>query len=79
MIVRIPRIRESLRRDGVQVSEDAVAAVAVEVQRFAEDLAQRTLAAFDAHNEARRTQRLDELRRVTAEHVDRARRADEKR
>ena len=48
-------------------------------QRFDEDLAQRTLAAFDAHNEARRTQRLDELRRVTAEHVDRARRTDEKR
>jgi histone H3/H4 len=73
MIVRPSDVRKALRRDGLQVSEDAIVAVASEVQRFAEELTQRTQAAFDEHNKARELQRLPPLHRVTDEHVRRAR------
>jgi len=73
MIVRPGEIRRLLRAKGApQVSEDAVVAMAAGLERLADSFADESLRVLQERNASRDVQRLEVLRRLTAEHVEEA-------
>lgn len=70
--IKINTARVYLEREGVQVSTEAAAALALGLDAQARSVAERALEELRKDNELRAVHRLDPVRRITAEHIRRA-------
>lgn len=72
MIIKVETARHYLARDGVQVSTEAAAMLAMELDRHGRRLTERAMAILDAENRARGAQGLRPRTRLTADDIERA-------